>query len=262
MSNNWIFDQQHYQALNNAREPVVRRIASDVKLALGPGKPTAIDVACGLGHYSNVLRSLGFEVLGVDVRKDNVEEARRRYPDAKFEVADAEDPGLSKLGTFDLVFCFGLLYHLENPFRAIRSLSAMTSTAMMVEGICYPSSAPVMVFMDEVESNDQGVNALAYYPSETALVKMLLTAGFPHCYLPVQMPAHPEYQPDDLGFRMRTVLVAAKVTLTSDSLTPWPNPPAPIHPWHKMAPLFPIRGRSGRIHTIIERILHGGMGAR
>lgn len=262
MSDPWIFDHPRYGEINRVREPIVRRIAP-VLAAFNSRKPTAIDVACGVGYYSKVLDSLGFAVLGVDARKENVEEARRRYPELRFEIFDAEDSHLSKLGTFDLVFCFGLLYHLENPFRTIRSLSAMSSNTVMVEGICYPSWEPVMVLMDEYESVDQGLNRVAFYPSEICLVKMLLRGGFSDCYLPRQMPEHEEYKRDFLGFRKRTLLVASKVQITSDLLTPWPEPVPMMnpHPMATMAPLCPMRGNSGRIHALVELLLHGRAGS-
>ena len=194
LSTKLIFDQDHYQALNIAREPVVRRLVSEFRSVLGSETPRAIDVGCGVGYYTDVLNSLGFQVLGVDARLENVEEARRRYPQLQFQIADAEDPKLSEIGRFDLVFCFGLFYHLENPFRLIRSLSSMTSRAIFLEGICYPSDEPALVLMDEVESNDQGINAVAYYPSEVALVKMLERSDFSDCYLPTIAPEHPEYR--------------------------------------------------------------------
>lgn len=253
LSQGWVFDEEHYGGLNAAREPLVRRLLIELKPVLAAARPTAIDVGCGLGYYSNILASLGFDVVGVDARKNNVEESRRRYPKLSFEVADAEDPALSALGTFDVVFCFGLLYHLENPFRAVRNLSAMTSKLSIIEGICYPSPEPVLVLMDEIEANDQGVNAVAYYPSESALGKMFLRSGFAELYLPNKMPEHAEYQPDEFRFRRRTVLIASKVALKTASLTPYPQPPI-IRPWDSMAPLCSIRGKSGKVFTFLERL--------
>jgi SAM-dependent methyltransferase len=257
-----VFDQEHYQAMDIARERVLRQLVSDLRPLFGTGKSTAVDVACGLGHHSKVLSDLGFDVLGVDARSANVEESRRRFPHLKFEIADAEDPALCKLGSFDLVLCLGLLYHLENPFRVIRSLSVMASKLVIVESMCYPSTEPVLVLMDENESPDQGVNYVAYYPSEAALVKMMLRAGLSHFYLPVEMPDHPAYRQDDMGFRKRTFLVAAKLPIDSMRLRPWPDTGPVTHPWDDMPPLCPIRGKTGLVYTYLERILHGKLRKR
>jgi tRNA (mo5U34)-methyltransferase len=250
----WIFDEPHYDALNAAREPVVRRLVSELKTSISSDAPTAIDVGCGVGRYSAVLNELGFSVLGVDARRQNIDEARRRYPHLRFEVADAEEPRLGELGSYDLVFCFGLFYHMENPFRLIRSLAALAKGQVLLEGICFPSAEPVLVLMDEVESNDQGINALAYYPSEAALVKMLKRSGFSECYSPVIMPAHHEYALAQLGFRKRTVLIGSRASVSSPSLKTWPDSVPLIHPWDMMAPLIPVRGKLGRLYSFLSRM--------
>jgi len=262
LSEQSVFDQKHYQEMDIARERTVRQLLPDLGSVFGSSKSTAVDVACGLGHHTNVLHELGFEVLGIDARAVNVEEGRRRFPNLRFEVADAEDPALSELGRFDLVLCLGLLYHLENPFRVIRNLSAMASKLAVVESVCYPSTEPVLVLMDENESPDQGLNYVAYYPSEPALVRMMQRAGFAHCYVPLKMPEHPVYEQDDRGFRRRTFLVAAKSPISSALLRPCSDPTPLKHPWDPMAPLCLISGKTGRVYTYLERVLHGKLRRR
>src|SRR5208337_2303048 len=83
---------------------------------------TALDVGCGVGRLSVFLQELGFQVVAADGREENIQEARRRYPEIVFRQVNVEDVSLQQWGTFDLVFCVGLLYHLENPFLAIRLL--------------------------------------------------------------------------------------------------------------------------------------------
>ena len=120
MSGGFAFDQPHYEALNKAREVALRPLVAS--LQKDADFRTVVDVGCGLGYFSSVMRNLGFDVLAIDGRSENVEEASRRYREIKFQVADAENPGVRALGEFDLVMCLGLLYHLENPFIAIRNL--------------------------------------------------------------------------------------------------------------------------------------------
>ena len=119
-----IFDQHHYELLNTARGEVVSRLLTELKTPLS--MHSAVDVGCGLGYFSALLKSHGLDVVGVDGRQQNVEEAQRRNPGIRFNHHDAEARSLTELGKFDLVFCFGLLYHLENPFLVIRSLQSIT----------------------------------------------------------------------------------------------------------------------------------------
>ena len=254
MSSSWVFDQSHYDALNAARGEVVARLLPDLKQRRN--LKTALDLGCGLGHYAEILHEYGFDVLAVDGRADNVEEARRRLPHLKFQVADAQDPALTSLGKFDLVFCFGLLYHLENPFRVIRSIAELTSEIALIEGIVYPSPEPAMVLMDENAGEDQGLNYMAYYPSEPCLVKMFRRSGLSHCYNPERMPVHPEYRRGTNGFRRRTILASAKQSLESPLLSEWEEPSPEFSP-RVMMPLYPAHSRATGIYSAIDRLLHG-----
>lgn len=46
------------------------------------------DLGCGPGHVADYLHGRGAGVLGVDLSPGMIEEARRRYPDLQFDVAD------------------------------------------------------------------------------------------------------------------------------------------------------------------------------
>ena len=253
MSKSWVFDQPHYEALNTARGETVARLLPELQQRLN--LKTAIDLGCGLGHYAEILHQSGLEVLAVDGRADNIEEAQRRFPHIKFQVLDAQDPALMLLGKFDLVFCFGLLYHLENPFRAIRSIAQLATKVTLIEGIVYPSPEPVMVLMDENAGLDQGLNFMAFYPSEPCLMKMLQLAGLKHCYNPSDMPAHPEYHKGRNGFRRRTVVAAAKSPIESPLFTTWGEPSPEFSPW-AMMPLYPARGGVSGLYGALDRFLN------
>jgi tRNA (mo5U34)-methyltransferase len=254
LSSSWVFDQSHYDALNAARGETIAHLLPELKQRLN--LKTALDLGCGLGHYAEILSQHGLDVLAVDGRAENVEEARRRFPHLKFQVADAQNPELAQLGKFDLVFCFGLLYHLENPFRVVRSIAELSSKLTLIEGIVYPSPEPAMVLMDENTGVDQGLNYMAFYPSEPCLVKMLRRAGLAHCYNPERMPAHPEYHKGSNGFRRRTVLAAAKDAFDSPLLTAWAEPSPEFSPW-SMMPLYPARWRTTGVYGAVDRFLRG-----
>ena len=219
-----VFDQQHYDLLNRARGDVVRALLGELKEPLG--LQTAIDVGCGLGYFSGFLRSLGFEVTGVDGRQQNVAEAQRRNPGIRFVRFDAEDPAMKSLGKFDLVFCFGLLYHLENPFLTIRHLHEMTRSLLLVEAVTYLGDDPIMGFVDEPSWEDQGLRNCAFYPTEACLIKMMYRAGFPNVFRSATVPDHPAYRDSVESKKTRTILAASTMPLSSGLLASLPEPPS------------------------------------
>jgi SAM-dependent methyltransferase len=192
---------------------------------------SAADVGCGVGYFSKFLRDLGFGVTAIDGREENVQESKRRYPDINFLRANAEDLPAEQLGTFDLVFCFGLLYHLENPFRAIRSLHSITGQVLFVESMCAPGDKPRMELLDEYRTINQGLDFVAFYATESCLVKMLYRAGFRFVYGFNKLPEHDEFRATRQTARRRTMLVASKNQLSFPRLTLMTEPERPWDIW-------------------------------
>jgi SAM-dependent methyltransferase len=174
------------------------------------GYKTALDVGCGVGEFSRVLASMGLDVSGVDVRRENVAEARDRFPDLAFRELSVEADAFRGLGSFDLVLCFGLLYHLENPFAAIRNLFAVTKSLLIVESQVIPETLPSATLVDEGEAEDQSLHYVAFVPSEACLVKMLYRAGFTSVFRPRHLPEHPDFKRSPRSQQRRTVLTAAR----------------------------------------------------
>src|SRR5258708_26352559 len=137
------------------------------------GLSNAVDAGCGVGFFSQWRAECGLNVCGFDGRGENVAEARRRFPHIPFEQGDIEERAILQLGRFDLVLCFGLLYHLENPLRAIRNLRGLTEKCLLLESMCLPEENPPMLLREEPRQVDPSLTMIISYPSEGSLVKML-----------------------------------------------------------------------------------------
>jgi SAM-dependent methyltransferase len=236
-----IFDQQHYTLLNRARGDAAARLLHEVKDALH--LRTAVDMGCGLGHFSGLLQSLGFEVTGVDGRRENVEEAAHRNSNVSFRTANVEDPGVRSLGTFDLTFCFGLLYHLENPLLAIRHLHALTKSLLLAESVICQGDEPSMVLVDEAVSEDQGLEHIAFYPTEACLIKMFYRAGFTYVYRFAEQPGHSDFTATLEMRRVRTMLAASHKPISSKLLVSADDVGMNMQPWNAKSEL--PRGNAG-----------------
>ncbi len=217
-----LFDRQWTRDFTTVRQSFVREFLANVQPQVGPG--SALDVGCGVGDFSKFLSDLGFRVSAVDGREENVIEAKSRYREITYRAADVEDLPLAEMGTFDLVLCFGLLYHLENPFRAIRNLHSLTGRILLIETMRIPSSETTMELLDEGHAEDQSLNYVAFYPSEAALIKMLYRAGFSHVYRFVSLPVDELYAETIWRKRLRTLLAASRIPLTAVNLAPAEEP--------------------------------------
>jgi len=141
------FDQKEYRRLIEARGETIQSVVRKLKPALGLSN--ALDAGCGVGFFTQTLAECGLSVCGFDGRPENVAEARRRFPEILFEQLDVQNRGVLQLGHFDLVLCFGLMYHLENPLLAIRNLREMTEKCLLLESMCLPEEKSSMLLRAE-----------------------------------------------------------------------------------------------------------------
>jgi tRNA (mo5U34)-methyltransferase len=100
---------------------------------------SAVDLACHQGWFSAQLAQSGFgRVIGVDARPEHIADAglirdALRLPQVELVERDVHAVTAQDLGTHDLVLCFGLIYHLENPVGALRVARALTRRLCIVE---------------------------------------------------------------------------------------------------------------------------------
>jgi tRNA (mo5U34)-methyltransferase len=222
LSKPFVFDLPLQSEAREAKIEFLRRVIAPWKSELD--FRTALDVGCGVGYFSAMLRDLGLRVTATDARSENITEAHNRFPGIDFYVADAEEPSLADLGTFDLVLCFGLLYHLENPLRAFRNLRALTRKLLLLESMAVENEQPFFLLLDEPEGEDQSLRAVSCYPSEGAMIKMAYRAGFPHVYRFRELPNHEDFRAATGRARARTVIAASVPPLDSPLVAVAPEP--------------------------------------
>lgn len=97
--------------------------AQQVALRLPPAEfPRVLDICCGTGHWAMAMSRLGFSVTGIDASEEQIEAARARCMDARFEVGDMADP---PTGPFDLVLntysSFGYGLTKDEDLRMLRA---------------------------------------------------------------------------------------------------------------------------------------------
>lgn len=100
---------------------------------------TVLDAGSNCGGFSiEAARRGAASVLGVDVVDRYLEQATflaaaLDMPQVRFRKLPVEALDPADVGTFDVVFCFGLLYHLEDPVLAMRRLAACASSLLVVD---------------------------------------------------------------------------------------------------------------------------------
>lgn len=226
-----VFDQEHYLRLIEARGTYIRETVPKLKAVLG--LETALDAGCGVGFFAEILAQCGLLVRAFDGREQNISEARERCASIFFERGDIQDPLILNMGSFDFVLCFGLLYHLENPFLAIRHLRSLTDKCVLIESMCLSGSKPCMLLREEQSLDDQSLTDVAFYASEGCLAKMLYRAGFAKVYRATNLPHHDDFSETSEHERRRTVLLASHIALTFRDFELVSEPQETTDPWER-----------------------------
>jgi SAM-dependent methyltransferase len=185
-----------------------------------------LEVGAGVGRLTGFFVNRGCSVVVTEARLENVAELHRRLPTVDAREADVEE-SLEGLGRFDVVFCYGLLYHLESPLRALRNMAAVCDDLLLIETMVCDSRDAVLRLEDETKSVNQALRGLAHRPSPSYLAIALNRVGFDHVYAATDPPDHPDYRFSWLdnmdtgrnGALLRGVFVASRTPLQRRGLT-------------------------------------------
>ena len=216
-----VFDQAFYRDITAARLEHFKSLGLNIR-----GK-SLVDVGCGIGHLSKALADMGAEVLCVDGRKENIAKLRELYPGRKAQVVDVETDALLELGKFDVVFCYGLLYHLADPLGFIRRAATICRQWLIIETCTMDADDPVVRLVAEDAVNfSQALGSIGCRPSSAYVVFCLKLAGMENVYVPSTPPKHAQfryrltndYTDRKNGNLMRNIFVASRASIDSSHL--------------------------------------------
>lgn len=89
-----------------------------------------IELGCGLGYGTELLSWCAQEAIGVDIDRDTITLAEARYPAANFRSADVT-ADLSELGGADVVVCFEVIEHVDDPEAMLRHALQLAPRLLM-----------------------------------------------------------------------------------------------------------------------------------
>ena len=122
------FFSSHYEAHNRAR---LNHLAS---LGLPLAGRRVLELGSGPGDHTGFYVERRCAVIAVDARQDCLDTLKRRYPAVETVLCDLNHPApLLPLGRFDVVHCYGILYHLEDPARLIAYMGEASSGIVVIE---------------------------------------------------------------------------------------------------------------------------------
>ena len=130
-----------------------------------------LEVGSGTGELGQAFVDAGCRVVSVDARPEYIEELKRRFPSREAYVTDVEHWAPEELGYFDVVLCFGLLYHVSTPETFLAACGRL-APELYLETVVTDSMEPVCPLVAE-EGPDQAYAGKGCRPMPTWLRRVL-----------------------------------------------------------------------------------------
>lgn len=183
------FDVPNYDAMNKARTAHLNWMQLPV------ANKSVLEIGCGIGRMSEYFEAQNCKLHCVDGRAENIEKLKELYPGRTAEVMDLETDQILNCGKHDIVFCYGLLYHLVDVLGLIKKAATVCSDMMIVETCVSPVESNVCyIVREDVDDVTQALHGLGSRPSPSYIVTCLHTAGFKYVYAPKEVPDHEQFR--------------------------------------------------------------------
>ena len=212
-----VFLSDNALAINRARQAHLGSLGLAIE-----GK-AVLEVGAGIGLHTKFFLDRGCTVVVTDGNKENVAEIKRRHPGLRAERLDLDgDSDLAFLGSFDIVYCYGLLYHLADPDRALKRMASVCRGTLLLETCVSLGRFSEVTFLEDFRSNNQATTGIGCRPTRYWIMEKL-KEHFGNAYHTATQPDHADFPLNwdmpETRLLYRAVFVGAKEPLASPVLT-------------------------------------------
>jgi SAM-dependent methyltransferase len=214
-----VFWSPHYQRHN------ARRLEHLASLRIPVGGKTVLELGAGVGDHTHYFVDRGCRVTITEARAENLAILSRRYPGHDVRALDLERPVAVEGAPFDVVYAYGVLYHLDVPAEALAFMANACRGLLLLE-TCVSFGDEDAVNLVEEASLDpsQAISGTGCRPTRPWIFRRLREL-FEHVYVTRTQPNHEEF-PIDWNDRAsarapfaRSVFVAAREPLANPLLS-------------------------------------------
>src|SRR5262249_14236815 len=125
------------------------------------------------------------------------------------------------LGSFDVVYCYGLLYHLAEPARALERMAEACTGLLLLETAVSPGTFDELLLVRDPDAANQAVSGVGCRPTRLWVLNRLRVL-FGHAYIPRSQPDFVDFPLDWVHTPMqlmhRSIFVASRTPLRLSTL--------------------------------------------
>uniref|UniRef100_A0A832H0W9 Class I SAM-dependent methyltransferase n=1 Tax=Oscillatoriales cyanobacterium SpSt-402 TaxID=2282168 RepID=A0A832H0W9_9CYAN len=186
------FHSEYYQRHNQKR---LEHLAS---LDLPIAGSSVLEVGAGVGDHTGFFLERNCQVVSVEARSENLAILRSRYPNLDVRRLDLDCPTITFEQPFDIVYCYGLLYHLKEPATAIAYMAQNCRGMLLLETCVSFGSGDHINLCEEIDNPTQSFSGQGCRPTRSWVYNQLKQC-FEYVYMPITQPDHEDF-PIDWNF--------------------------------------------------------------
>jgi hypothetical protein len=212
------FFESSYQLHN------IARLSHLNSLKLELDNKNVLELGAGIGDHTLFYLYRGCDVTPIEGRQELCDFIKNRFAiDAKKIDFESESQKLTEYKNYDVVHCYGLLYHLSNPAEFLK-YACNTGKIFLLETCVSTDDSvdPINVVDENTIDATQAISGKGCRPTRKWLFDEL-KKYYPFVYLSLTQPRHKEF-PLDLRRKLsedhltRTIFVASGYELNNSNL--------------------------------------------
>lgn len=172
------------------------RLKHLASLKLSLHNKSVLEVGAGIGLHTIFFEKLNCDILSTDARQENIDYIQSHYKNRKvklLQVAKLDD--YNDIGQFDIVYCYGLLYHTDEPRKVLESLSKVCRGQLLLETCVTPGDHIGVHLCRESNSYDQAVGLVGCRPTRRWIMDTLREL-WGYAYVSKMQPNHYQFPTD------------------------------------------------------------------
>ena len=218
------YDSAHVLRTNHFLRLNARRLEHLASLRIPVANMSVLEVGSGIGEHSHYYKDRGCTITITEARPASLHYLKKRYPDCVVRFLDMDNPSSVDGSPFDIVHCYGVLYHLARPEQALAFLSNNVRKMLFLETCVSFGESEEINLVKETKNDPISTYSGAGCRPTRKWVYTQLKRHFEYVYLPKTQPNHEQFPldwtaPDKHKNRLqRAVFIASREQLENEIL--------------------------------------------